>query len=236
MLNGAYDNMPMNQVFFDGEIDIIASSYLTKKLSKRQYLVDMDGRDILVSPGEKIDTCYLIKEGLLISYETIGGHRRIYDYFEKDMFVLEEFALLNQPSQLFYEALTPLKMYSIKIELVKKLLVNDKKFTAACLAQMTRNYMVMQDLLRKSVAHTAGWQVCDLLILFANKTGVVKNGETVLDLHITKTFMSDLLHMNRITIMRELQLLEVMELCKLKGTQCTIRDLDALKRYRDSIV
>jgi len=235
MLNGAYDNMPVNPVFFDGEIGIIASSYLTKKLSKRKYLVDLDSREILVSPGEKIDSCYLIKDGLLISYEMVGGHRRIYDYFEKDMFVLEEYALLNQPSHLFYEALTPLKMYSIQIEFVKKLLENDKRFATACFAQMTRNYMVMQDLLRKSVAHTARWQVCDLLILFANKTGVVKNGDTVLNLHITKTFMSNLLHMNRITIMRELQLLEGMELCKLKGTQCTIRDLDALKRYRDSI-
>lgn len=234
-MNKSDEARPGEPLFYDGDVTIIASQYLSKRLAKRRYLVEMDSRKLLASPGDEIDTCYFIAEGLLISYEYVDRHRRIYDYYEKGEFVFAEHAIWDKKCHLYYEALTPMKMYSIRMEFTRKLLINDNKFSNAILAQMTKNYLVTQDFLRKTALHSARWRVCDLLLIFAEKVGFVDGCSAVLNQKLTKTLLSDFLHLNRITIMRELQFLEELGICRLHGTQCTLYDLSVLQEYRDSL-
>lgn len=229
------DNKTPICVFFDGNTDSFGAEYIRNKFCKRRYLVELGRKDLLAQYGEVLDTCYYITEGILISYEKSGKNRRIYDYFEPGMFVFLEQLLMDPVCRLTYEALTPMKLYSIDMVKVEKLLKNDWVFSAQCLAQMTRNYLVMKDLLRKSAEHSAQWLVCDLLLVFAKKDSYIKDGITHINIKIPKTLLSDMLHLNRITVTRELALLQEKGLCTQERGMIRIMDVNALREYRDTI-
>lgn len=222
-------------VFFDGDISSFGAEYIRKKFCKRRYLVELDRKDLLAKYGEVLDTCYYISEGILISYEKFGKSRRIYDYFEPGMFVFLEQVLMDPICRLTYEALTPMKLYSIDMKKVDKLLKNDWMFSIQCLTQMTRNYLVMKDLLRKSAEHSARWLVCDILLVFAKKNSFEKDGVTHINIKIPKILLSDMLHLNRITVTRELAVLQKKGLCSQEGGMIHIMDVNALREYRDTI-
>ncbi len=224
------------QNFFDGDSDLMDTSYLIKKLQKRKYLVQLEKKDILAAPGDKIDQCYLIEKGMIIAYELCGGNRRIFDCYEKNTLVFCEHALIERPACMFYEALEPVSMYSIRMSFVKKLLINDPKFANCFLTQVTRNLLVTQDLFRKTITHSARWRVCDFLLVFAERASETIDGKIVLNQRISQQLLADMLYMNRITVLREVHALEEMGLFRMKNGHFEIPDLNLLRKYRDECV
>ena len=61
------------------------SAYIKNMFKKRRYLIELDKKDILSSPGEALTDCYYVDTGIVISYENEGKNRRVYDFFDSGM-------------------------------------------------------------------------------------------------------------------------------------------------------
>ena len=211
------------------------SAYIKRMFKKRRYLVELDKKDILASPGEELTDCYYVDRGVVISYETEGKNRRIFDFFDPGMFIFLEETLMGYPSTLTYEALTPVKLYSISTDLVMKLWQNNTKFAFYSMKQMTRDYFLMRSLIRKEACHNADWRVSNLILELATREGIIKDGVIYLGQKHKKTHLANLLHMNRVTFYKCFTTLEEMGLCSVTDGKISIHDLMELKEYRDSI-
>jgi len=210
------------------------SAYIKNMFKKRRYLIELDKKDILSSPGEALTDCYYVDTGIVISYENEGKNRRVYDFFDSGMFIFLEETLMGYPSILTYEALTPVKLYSISAIRVRKLWQNNIKFSYYCMKQMSRDYFVMRSLIRKESCHNADWRVSNLVLELATREGIIKDGVIYLGQAHQKTHLANLLHMDRVTFYKCFALLEEKALCSVKDGKIIINDLTALIEYRDS--
>lgn len=239
-MNTPTDDNALNQGFyyFDGDKRLLDARHLFKRLKKSKYLVELDKKDILKSPGEEIDTCYLIEKGSIIAYENYGDARRIFDWYIRGVLLFSEFAAFDRPSPYYYEALEPTTMYSIQISLVRELIKNDLAFARCFNAQITRSMLVAQDLLRKAVTHSVRWRVCDFLLIETEQIGT-KSGDgnsATLNRKISQKLLADMLHINRVTALREMHSLEELGLCTMSGGFIEIPDLKLLLAYRDRYI
>jgi CRP-like cAMP-binding protein len=229
------DNRNSFDLFFDkNSKNWFDSAYIKKMFKKRKYLIELDKKDILSSPGEELTDCYYVDMGIMISYETEGKNRRVYDFFDSGMFIFLEETLMGYPSILTYEALTPVKLYSISDIRVRKLWQNSIKFANYSMKQMTRDYFVMRSLIRKESCYNADWRVSNLILELATREGIIQDGVIYLGQTHKKTHLANLLHMDRVTFYKCLTLLEDKGLCSEKDGMITINDLTALIEYRDS--
>lgn len=229
------NNINLYDLFFDENIkNWFDSAYIKKKFKKRRYLIELDRKDILARPGEEISDCYYVDTGIVVSYETEGKNRRIYDFFDSGMFIFLEETLFDCHSNLTYEALTPVRLYSISTILVKKLWQNDIKFAHYSMKQMARDYFLMRSLISKKSCHNVDWRVSNLILELGTREGIMKDGVIYLRQTHRMTHLANLLHMDRVTFHKAFALIEKKGLCSVKDGKICINDLTALIEYRDS--
>lgn len=224
-----------NNVFFNGRQELLNRSYLAKKLCRRRYMEELNRGDIIVSPGDEVSTCYYLKSGYVIMYEIHEGKRRIFNAYDDGELLFCSHVLMESPSFFFYEAKEHTVLYSIAIDKVRKLLQTDPHFNSAFMLQLSKDMLVSQDLLRKTVIHSAGWLVADFLLLAAGRKTFEKNGMTYLTNRITQKQMADMLYINRITCLKELHKIEDLGLINMQTGLIGIVDREGLIRYRDSL-
>lgn len=222
--------------YYNGDDQQLNTAYLSKLFEKRRYLVELDRKDVFVEPGDYIDTCYFIKSGSIIAYELVEGTRRIYDWFGEGMLLFTEYMVFQRPSSYYYEAMERTKMYSIRLPVVRKRLETDMIFGWSFMAQMTRNLLVAQDLMRKGNTHGVRWRVCDFILIEAERIGVRKDSGYVFKIRMSQKLMAELLHINRVTVLREIHNLEALGLIHHNGGHLEISDFEALRDYRDRFI
>ena len=194
--------------YFNGKDFFNDLSYLRRKLCKKRYLLEYEKGEKLISQGERVEYCFFMESGGVISYETVNGKRRIYDFFTGANLLLCSYALYDRPCALDYEARCHTVVYSISLERVQKLFFNDSAFTRGALAQTTRDLLVCQDLLRKSAMRSASWLVSDFLIVMASRGCYEEGGVLYISERFTQHQMADMLFINRITCLNELHRME----------------------------
>ena len=218
--------------YFNGKDFFNDLSYLRRKLCKKRYLLEYEKGEKLISQGERVEYCFFMESGGIISYETVNGKRRIYDFFTGANLLLCSYALYDRPCALDYEARCHTVVYSISLERVQKLFFNDSAFTRGALAQTTRDLLVCQDLLRKSAMRNVSWLVSDFLIVMASRGCYEEDGVLYISERFTQHQMADMLFINRITCLNELHRMEDRGLITLQRSHIGITDLPGLKAYR----
>lgn len=210
------------------------SKYIKKLFKKRRYLVELEKREILANPGDILTDCYYVDSGVIVSYEKVGNSKRLYDYFDSGMFIFIEETVLNYPSSLTYEAVTSVQLYSIGVDFVRKLWINNWQFAHHCMKQMSRDYLQMRSQIRKETCHSADWRVANIILELATKEGMINENRVTLKKH-KKSHLADLLHMNRVTFYKCFSNIEERNLCRIKNGFIEVIDIDELKKYRDSL-
>ncbi|MGI6021113.1 MAG: Crp/Fnr family transcriptional regulator [Lachnospiraceae bacterium] len=230
------DNRDSFDIFLDDNSKYwFQSAYIQKLFRKSRYLVELDKKEILASPGDDLPECYYVDDGVIISYESDGKNRRVYDFFDKGMFIFLEETLMDYQCALTYEALTPVRLYSINAAFVKKLWKSNWMFANHSMKQMSRDYFLMRSLIRKETCHNADWRVSNILIELAVKEGTVQGEEIYLAQKHKKIHLANILHMNRVTFYKCFTNLEEADLCTIVNGRIVIKNLTRLKAYRDSL-
>ena len=219
--------------YFNGADSFLDSSYFSKKLIKKRFRLEYEKGETIIEPDSVVDDCFFIESGSVIAYEIIKGKRKIFDSFSAGSFLLCEHILFEHLCTYFFEAREKTVVYSISMVKVRQLLINDKKFLQSLFAQQTRNCLVREDLLRKSVSHNASWLVCDFLITMALRNGQNEDGIVYLADRLTQKQIADMLFMNRVTCFRELHYLEDIGLIDMQTNRIGIKNLSGLVAYKE---
>ena len=219
---------------FNGKDSFLASDYLRRRLKKPRYLIEFERGEQIIAQWEPVEDCYFLDKGSVMIYELDKGKRRILDSFSPGTFLLSEHIMADFPSVYYLEAREKTALYSISLVKLHQLVEKDSKFTAAVLAQETRNVLVCMDLLRKNITHSASWLVSDFLLVMALRSGQRADDIIYLGERMTQKEIADMLYMNRITCFRELHNLENLGLIDMQTNRIGIKNLEGLAAYRES--
>ena len=225
-----------DSVYYNGNNDWIDATYLRKLVCKEKYFIEVEKGEVLASPGSRIDACFYIEHGFVIVYEVDqNDKRRIFDLIEPGMLLFSDFILFDRTSSFYYEAGETLRLYSLDMVKARKLMQKDKRFNEAVLAKTLRDFLVAQDLVRKTTTHTAMWRVSDFLAIFARRTGKPKpDGSTVIDIRVNQKQIADMLFINRITCLKCVHQLEDAGYISISSGKYEVKDIARLEEFRDT--
>ena len=80
--------------------------------------------------------------------------------------------------------------------------------------------------------HSAIQKVCNLLLSFADRYGVVENGEIVIRERLSQEYISNLLGINRVTVVRVMKELRERGLVERRNRYYCLCDIEQLKENR----
>jgi len=186
---------------------------------------------IIEKQGDPCEHCYLILKGQVVGYDfTEFGAEHDYFQNEKGSTLLETQVLLNMVSPMYFRAVEQSELASVERGTLLSAMKNDSDIAM----YITGNLMIkfnwtMHRLSRAT--RCAMYQLCDSLLTLAGKYGKNYDNKVMITQKISQQALSNQLHVNRTTVIRNLNELKDRNLIEqINGLYC-IRDIDALKRF-----
>lgn len=188
---------------------------------------------ILVKAGEIPDCCYIVKNGRVADYEyTINGQERIYNIDEKGSMLLEANLLLNCQVPISFKTITPCELVCIEKQALIDAIHTDSEIAMDLIQSVSVKFISSMEQVRNTNYHNAEWKICELLTDFANKYGVQYDGKILIEEKMSQQMISNLLGLNRITVVRAIKALKEMGLIEqINGLYC-IKDMNRLSRHQ----
>jgi len=187
----------------------------------------------IVSPGDTIPYCFLVKEGRVMSIEyTPGGSEHVFNLYEEGSMFLESNLLLNIPSAVYFQTLLPSELIRITQANLSKAMMADYEITLDIVRSISHKYYSAMDQVRENYNHNATWKVYNMLLILAENFGTYRDNRIMINLKVSQQMLSNLLGINRITtvkIIKEMKDTELIE--QVNGFYC-IRDIDRLRQYK----
>lgn len=188
---------------------------------------------ILIQAGELPRYCYIVKHGRVAAYEyTLSGEERIYNFNEKNSLLLEANVLFDYVSPICFKTVLPSELICIDKETLIDTIHSDPQVSMDIMESLATKFMSSMEQIRHANFHNAGWKICDLLLIFADRYGVPYDGKVLIKEKISQQLLSNLLGINRVTAVRAIKELKEMSLIEqVNGFYC-IRDVERLKRHQ----
>ncbi len=192
---------------------------------------------ILIQAGEMARYCYIVKKGRVIAYEyTFSGEERIYNFNEQNSLLLEANLLFDYPSPVCFKTVQPSELIFIDKETLIKSIQADPQVSMDIMESLATKFLSSMEQIRHANFHNAGWKICDLLLVFADRYGVPYDGKVLIKEKISQQLLSNLLGINRVTAVRAIKELKEMSLIEqINGFYC-IRDVERLRRHQDRLL
>lgn len=206
---------------------------LEKLGEKRQFPKD----HILVQAGERTRYCYIVKHGRVAAYEyTLTGEERIYNFNEQNSLLLEANLLFDYTSPVCFKTVRPSELVCIDKETLLDTINSDPQVSMDIMESLATKFMSSMEQIRHANFHNAGWKICDLLLIFADRYGVPYDGKILIKEKISQQLLSNLLGINRVTAVRAIKELKEMSLIEqINGFYC-IRDVERLRRHQERLL
>ncbi|MDO4544723.1 MAG: Crp/Fnr family transcriptional regulator [Bacillota bacterium] len=178
-----------------------------EKIAKLGDSIFLPENHYLVSPGDKVEYCYLLKEGRIITLEiTQDGEMHIFNIFEAGSLLLESNLLADYESNIFCQTTMPTELVRIGAEPLKEGIRNDPDIMQAVFESFASKYYSAMDQLKENYNHDAMWKIYNMLMLLSQNMGKPFSDEWVMiDMKITQQFICNMLGLNRITVSRALK-------------------------------
>lgn len=207
-------------------------SRLEKLGQKRTY----PKNHVLVQAGSRTSYCYIVKSGRVAAYEyTVAGEERIYNFNERNSLLLEGNLLFDQISPVNFKTVQESELVCIDKDTLLSGIAQDPQLSMDIMESLTTKFMSSMEQIRHANYHNASWKICDLLLIFAEHYGVPYDGKILIKEKISQQLLSNLLGINRITVVRSVKELKEMALIEqINGYYC-IRDLEQLKCHQEMI-
>lgn len=206
---------------------------LEKLGEKKQFPKD----HILVQAGEMTRYCYIVKHGRVVAYEyTLSGEERIYNFNEQNSLLLEANLLFDYVSPVCFKTAQPSELVCIDKDTLIDTIHSDPQVSMDIMESLATKFLSSMEQIRHANFHNAGWKICDLLLVFADRYGVPYDGKILIKEKISQQLLSNLLGINRVTAVRAIKELKEMSLIEqINGFYC-IRDVERLKRHQDRLL
>lgn len=184
-------------------------------------------------PGEVPDRCYLVKSGRVIGYEiSYAGEMRVYNFMEPGSMFLEECLLFDKPCPVTFKAATPVELICIDKCDLKRAFKRDIDVVMDVCESLSTKFLSAMDQLRLGFRQDAGWKICKLLVIMAQRHGVLReDGSILIKERMSHQAMAELLGMNRVTVTRKMKELRESGLIGSQENYYILPDMETLVRY-----
>lgn len=205
-----------------------------EKLGKRKTV---PRNQVLLAAGEKTKFCYIVKRGRVAAYEfTFSGEERIYNLNEENSVLLEANLLFDYASPVSFRALTECELVCIDKETLLSAVQSDPEISLDLMQSLATKFLSSMEQIRHEMFRNAPWKICDLLLIFAEQYGVPYDGKVLIKEKISQQMISNLLGMNRVTVVRAIRDLRERSLIEqINGFYC-IRSMERLRRYQEELL
>ena len=190
----------------------------------------------LFNAGDLPDSCFLIKEGRIISYEyTYTGQQHVFGNIEPGAFILLPSIVLGHRVTLSFMSALPSTLVRIGRNSILRNIATDPDFALCTAHELSAKFIWANERFRADSSRTVIWKLCNLFQSLADKHGVEHDGKVLIKTRYSQQMIADFLHANRITIARTLKELTSLGLIEKINDQYCIRSMDKLKSFMDDI-
>ncbi len=226
----SYSTYPAHLIVTDSSIEHFEKMGTQIKLPKDT---------VFYKAGEIPDYCYLIKKGLVKTFEyTDSGDERIYSLVDEGSLLLELSALLRKPLPMSFATVTPSVVVRISAKTLMEEFYSRPEIMTEFLLSVNEKFVSILEQLRESTSQSAEWKVCNLLLVFAGRFGANYDGKVLIREKLSQQMMADLLRVSRITVVRAVKNLKEMGLVEQVNGYYCIRSIEKLQqhmRYADAL-
>jgi CRP/FNR family transcriptional regulator len=204
-----------------------------EKLGDKKHF---DKEHVIIKGGSTPRYCYIVKKGRVIAYEiTFKGNERIYNFIEPNSLFLEANLMLGAATPLYFKTTVPSDLICISNEALFRAMKDDPLLAYDIIESISNKYLSLIEQIRQTNTHSATWNICNLLLIFADRYGILFEGRTMIKEKLSQQMLSNLLGINRITTVRIIKKLKDMKLIEyINGYYC-IRDIEKLKNHLDEL-
>lgn len=189
---------------------------------------------LLAAAGDHTRYCYVILSGRVISSEySESGEERIYSVNERNSLLLEENLLFDYEVPVNIRTTVPTELVCIDRNTLIESFQENSEIAVDVLQSLSMKLLSSVEQMKCMNEHSAMQKVCNLLLSFAERYGVEEDGYIVIREKLSQEYISSLLGINRITVVRVMKELKERGLVeKKKGYYC-LHDIEQMYDYKD---
>jgi len=207
-----------------------------KRLEEIGIPIEVPKNYELYAAGDLPDSCYLVKEGRIVSFEhTYTGRQHVFGRIEPGDIILLPSIILGHRLTLSFATTLPSKLVRIQRNSLFDAMSSDIELALCITYILSAKFIEVNERLRASSSRAVPWKLCNLLLSLADKHGVDYDGKVLIEMKASQQMMADYLHVNRTTVARTIKELTCSGLIERINDYYCIRSLDKLKCYMDDI-
>ncbi|MDO4314046.1 MAG: Crp/Fnr family transcriptional regulator [Eubacteriales bacterium] len=185
---------------------------------------------LLAEAGSKTAFCYIVTSGRVVSYEySTEGEERIYSVNEAESVLLEENLLFGYDVPVNIRTAVESELICIDQPTLYKAVYENSEIAMDLMQSLSMKTLSSQEQMKCMNDHSAIQKVCNLLLIFADRYGVMESGEIIIREKLSQEYISNLLGINRITVVRVIKELKERGLVKRNDGYYCLCDIEQLK-------
>jgi len=191
--------------------------------------------DVLAEPGRADLPAFIVLEGAVVAqYNTPSGEENVYITHEPGFALLEAQCFCEWSETAYFRATEPTRALAIERKALMRAVAEDPELALFFIGTLSMKFRWYIEHARHLSAYCAMWRLCDLLIHHAQTHGAPQEDGTVLiTKKLSQQLIGNMLHINRITVVRNFKELKEMGLVETDGGNVRIFDLPRLIEYRN---
>lgn len=205
-----------------------------KELYARSTTVAHPRKSIIMFEGDLMDEVYFIKEGLIKAYriDEAGREHILCLLSEGEMFPFSGF-FLNQTYPLVCEAMVDTKLIRVNMESIEQMIISKPGFAVKLIRMMGKKILDLQQQLFQLSGHHMLARIIGILLYFAERNGIHKEGQLFINLPMTNQEYADLIGTSRETVNRAFRKLKQEGCIEVQGqNQIAIIDIEKLRHLQ----
>lgn len=192
---------------------------------------------VIAEQGSLGSYCYIVKNGRVIAFElTPSGEERVYNFMEAGSLLLEANLLFHKPTQVSFKTATESELVCINREALLLAMAGDQQLTLDIMESISNKFFASMDQIRQEGYHNVEWKICNLLLIFAERFGVLFDEKTLITEKVSQQMLSNLLGINRITTVRIIKEMKVLGLIEQINGYYYICSLEKLKQHMAELI
>jgi len=190
---------------------------------------------VVFAPDTTATSCFIVLEGSVqAQHHTVNGMENSYIAHTPGFAMLEAQCFCEWTETAYFRAMEPSMLLMLERRKLMEALKGDHELALFFIGTLSEKFRWYIDHARNLSAHSAMWRLCEQILSFADQYGKPHDGNILIDKKFSQQALANMLHLNRITVVRYLKELKELDLIEYVNGYLCVRDRQALTDYRDN--
>ena len=183
----------------------------------------------IVLEGEIADSCYYLTKGNVIITQRTLKDPEILFIFSTGVLMSSAHALFDEMLPYSSHAYEPVEAIRVMKDDIWPIIDEDSVIARFAIENMACLLVSMRAKLYEKCNHSETWRICRLFDNMVDVYGVEVGGEIKINFKFSQQFVSDMLSISRITVVRRLKSLKEQNILDFRGGYYYVTDIKALQ-------